>query len=452
VFFAVFAALTGGATATKAADLGGDCCADLEERIAELEATTARKGNRKVSLEVSGHVNEGILYWDDGEETNAYLVTNDNSRTRFRFKGKAKINEEWEAGYLLEIGVRTVSSKRFTQNDDEAVSNSGFDMRDSAWYLRSKTYGAGWVGLTSTATDAITEINLTQTKEFSKYSDVEDTGLGLFTRSASNSDLSALRWFRMIGVHGDQPGEGEKRYNGVKYVSPEVAGFNVSSFWGEDDFYDIALRYAGEWSGFKIAAGFGYGKQTDGPDTQTGCAINTDAAPLSSTGGYTPLGNQECYQYGGSFSVVHIATGLFLNFGAGEKIDELIDDVAATTGGDDSQTFWSLQAGIERKFMPLGATTLYGEYYDYKGGTTTMQLPVGDALNPFGANAFVWNTDVQVWGLGIAQGIDAAAMTLYLSYRHVEGDVTLKSAAANEFANAPIDDLDLVFGGGIIKF
>ncbi|WP_334148124.1 hypothetical protein [Hyphomicrobium sp.] len=40
-----------------AADLGGDCCADLEERIAELEATTARKGNRKVSLEVYGHVN-----------------------------------------------------------------------------------------------------------------------------------------------------------------------------------------------------------------------------------------------------------------------------------------------------------------------------------------------------------------------------------------------------------
>ncbi len=32
-----------------AADFGGDCCADLEERIAELEATGARKGNRKAS-------------------------------------------------------------------------------------------------------------------------------------------------------------------------------------------------------------------------------------------------------------------------------------------------------------------------------------------------------------------------------------------------------------------
>ena len=42
--------LMGGLTAgsASAADLGGNCCADLEERIAELEATTARKGNRKV--------------------------------------------------------------------------------------------------------------------------------------------------------------------------------------------------------------------------------------------------------------------------------------------------------------------------------------------------------------------------------------------------------------------
>src|SRR5215475_2217517 len=47
----------------KAADLGGDCCADLEERVAELEATTARKGNRKMSLTISGHVNKQIMYF-----------------------------------------------------------------------------------------------------------------------------------------------------------------------------------------------------------------------------------------------------------------------------------------------------------------------------------------------------------------------------------------------------
>ena len=50
----------------KAADLGGDCCADLEERVAELEATTARKGNRRVSLTISGQVTTGVMYWRDG--------------------------------------------------------------------------------------------------------------------------------------------------------------------------------------------------------------------------------------------------------------------------------------------------------------------------------------------------------------------------------------------------
>ena len=65
--------LAGGlATSASAADLGGDCCADLEERIAELEATTARKGNRRVSLTISGFVAEQVLYWDDGVEQNLY--------------------------------------------------------------------------------------------------------------------------------------------------------------------------------------------------------------------------------------------------------------------------------------------------------------------------------------------------------------------------------------------
>ena len=78
-------------TSAIAADLGGNCCADLEERIAELEATTARKGNRKVSLTVSGHVNEAVLWWDDDFESNVYQVTNLVSQTRFRFVGEAKI-------------------------------------------------------------------------------------------------------------------------------------------------------------------------------------------------------------------------------------------------------------------------------------------------------------------------------------------------------------------------
>ena len=109
--------MLGTSVSAQAADLGGDCCADLEERVAELEATTARKGNRKVKLEVSGQVNEAFIWWDDGVESNAGVYTNDNARTRFRFKGDAKITDDVKAGFLIEIGVRGANSKRFDQED-----------------------------------------------------------------------------------------------------------------------------------------------------------------------------------------------------------------------------------------------------------------------------------------------------------------------------------------------
>ena len=76
----------------KAADLGGDCCADLEERVAELEATTARKGNRKMSLTVTGQVHRSVIWYDDGKSSTTYYgLDNTNSSSRFIFTGSAKV-------------------------------------------------------------------------------------------------------------------------------------------------------------------------------------------------------------------------------------------------------------------------------------------------------------------------------------------------------------------------
>ena len=103
------------AVSAQAADLGGDCCADLEERVAELEATTARKGNRKVSLTISGWVNEAAFFWDDGTEQNVYIGTNSLEQTRFKFAGEAKIDKDWSAGYTLEVGVVGDASNQWDQ-------------------------------------------------------------------------------------------------------------------------------------------------------------------------------------------------------------------------------------------------------------------------------------------------------------------------------------------------
>src|SRR5215469_4548144 len=103
--YGVAALLIGGwAMPAAAADLGGDCCADLEERVAELEATTARKGNRKVSLTISGWVAEQIVGWDDGVEQNAYVGgIGTTLGTNVKFTGQASIAPGWTAGYVLHL-------------------------------------------------------------------------------------------------------------------------------------------------------------------------------------------------------------------------------------------------------------------------------------------------------------------------------------------------------------
>ncbi len=214
--FAILAGVGFGVLPVAAADLGGDCCADLEERIAELEATTARKGNRKVKLEVSGHVNEALFAWDDGFESNAGFYTNDNSRSRFRFKGTGKINEDLKAGYLLEIGVRSARTRSASPRmNPSASAASGLDVRHSTWYLDSKSLGQAWVGKTAPAAEGITEINQAQTGDVAKFSDVEDSALGLGVRTSSalwswKTRMDTAWLSPCLHNTGDQPGEPER--------------------------------------------------------------------------------------------------------------------------------------------------------------------------------------------------------------------------------------------------
>ncbi len=330
-------------------------------------------------------------------------------------------------------------------------------MRDSNWYLKSKTFGAVYLGLGTTATNAITEANLTQTGMISKYSDVEDSGLGLFLRSASNGGLSTLTWRRLLGDGGDQPGEGERAMNVVRYESPTIAGFVAGASWGEDDIWDVSLKYSGEAGGFKYTAGIGYGVVLDNGQTSTVCV------GVTATGGT----DTECRNLGGSISVMHEASGLFVNVGAGLKTDEVLNSMTrfAGTGADDEQTFWAIQAGIEKKFVDHGKTTVYGEYYDYNGGANgrrTIDGPdggVSDALNPFaaGGDGAIWSTGLQMFGVGVIQAFDSAALQVTCPTATIEADLTLRQldgggVATGALAGVALEDLDIVMTGAIIKF
>src|SRR5262245_38177831 len=185
---ALFAALGlfavgGGVSAAKAADLGGDCCADLEERVAELEATSARKGNRRVSLTITGQVTTMLMAWNDGGSSkggpgnagsnSSDVFVSDNTMaggTFVSFTGDAKINPKLTAGFNITMAMCGGSrSQHQSQNDDDAPQSSCFPggNGDSTfvttlanWYLDSKDMGRVTVGRINTATAGITTIDL----------------------------------------------------------------------------------------------------------------------------------------------------------------------------------------------------------------------------------------------------------------------------------------------------
>ena len=248
--FAISGSLLVGVS-TQAADLGGNCCADLEERIAELEATTARKGNRALSLTISGWVNEAAFFWDDGTERNVYIGTNALEQTRFKFAGEAKIDKEWSAGYTLEVGVVDDASNQWDQISQSR--NSGvFTLRKSNWWIKSKRLGKLTVGLEGTATyHLLDDADGANTRY---YSDAEAAAVAqgsFFIRSNGvlldgSPGVPSLRWNSVLrGFNNATPGQDGRR-DIVRYDSPEFAGFVVTASWGEDDLWDAALTYKGE--------------------------------------------------------------------------------------------------------------------------------------------------------------------------------------------------------------
>ncbi len=378
-------------TSASAADLGGNCCADLEERIAELEATTARKGNRKVSLTISGWVAEQVTYWDDGVEDNVYVTgLGSTLATNVKFTGQATIVPGWTAGYVLHIeadGSDSLTTNQVTPNGPGLLSggfatgSSNFvQTMQSFWFIKSESLGKVSVGLQSMVSDnAAILVDGSGSLVPANWVAFDFLSFGIRNNAGG---FTGQTW-ATAGAGGGTciPGDcyGVPQ-NSVRYDSPTFAGFSASASWGSDDIWDVGLRYAGEVVGFKLAATVVYAERNTG------------------------LADDEYTQAG--LYIQHIGTGLFglVNYG----------DFQDNAGGDDGE-IWYFKGGIRQRWTPLGHTVLYGEY-----------------LN---SEADIASHEMEWYGAGIVQEIDNAAMSLWLKYRNVEvsDDGTVCAAGCQDF-------------------
>ena len=458
----------------EAADLGGDCCADLEERVAELEATTVRKGNKKVKVEFYGQVNRVGNFWDDGAEQNIYLLNNSYSSTRFGFRGKAKVSDNWSSGFQIEIEDEGNLSKFVSQFDDNP-DNGSLNVRRAAIYLDNKNLGKIWLGQQSTAKDDIVKDTvIIKGLDKTMYADFYmNWSFFLRQKGFNNAEAfsSSTPRFRDIGrcySTSSSAFDCSTRRQEIRYDTPEFWGFVASANWAEDDAWAAALRFQKEWDNWKIGAGYAYEGITD--------------ELLSAGGGGVFFQNfkRDTREWAGMASIIHKPTGLFL-WGANSNSEDA--DIGAkgvyTQKGPPVMHAWDIAGGIHRKFFEPGATTMWGGYtqdQDGLGGFT--RTTVSSSVSGTASSYSVWDGEVSAgafpgipfkteitssettkWYLAVDQAIDSAALNLFMAYQHIEPEITLVTrdpsfSPTGKLKSVPItlDDFDVFFMGGRIAF
>jgi Gram-negative porin len=432
-----------------AADLGGNCCGDLEERIADLEATTARKGNRKVSLTVSGWINEALFWWDDGTQQNVYEGTNMVEQSRVKFLGEAKIDKDWSAGYLLEIAVQGHPNREWNQFTSNSVSSNPNNKDDatfprkSYWFLKSKTYGQIAIGLNGMATyHLLDDADPTLTRN---VDDAEGPPIFMsaFLIRSNGLFVNNLRWVDVLrGFNNSTPGDAARREI-VRYDSPEWHGLTLSASWGESDVWDAALTYKQTIGDLSVLARTGYGASNDPGIETKGVPTNyvIGGTPcISGTAITTSLPNFECTWEGAAAFLQHEPTGLFLYGGWGRQSVHTAHVFPPGTVFEPDSTTWFIRPGVEKKWCGLGSTEVFANYrHDDPGSNPDRTV----------------SASANFYQLGVIQKLEKADMNLYAIYQLANGSIIGNAATAK--AGAPIgtteiDGFQEVITGAKINF
>jgi hypothetical protein len=322
-------------------DLKGVLCAALSTSCLPFSAAFALEDQGiqpfewffrdNTTITFYGQLNEGALWFDDGDETTSYgLVGNDNSSNRIGFTSVTEHDSGWELFSNLEAQYQPHASSSVNQLDKNAA-DYGFDktnFRKAEISLSNDRFGRFWFGQGSMATDGITEVDLSGT-DVVAYSSVSDSGGGLF-----RFDDDTLSGVSTTSAYSNFDGRREMR---IRYDTPSYSGLKLRLAYGQDvlndqddSIYDVAAFYDRDYGPIAVSGGLGYARY-DGSDSDV---------------------------FSGSVSGQHKPTGLSLTFAAGQQ------------SAEDDASYGYVKLGWQHDFFSAGSTAFAVDYY-YGDGVQT---------------------------------------------------------------------------------
>jgi len=377
--------------------------APVQPAATSIPPKVAQSGSKDVTLSLSGQVNRAALILNDGESTKLFNVDNDNSSTRVRWDGRAKVSDDFKIGTRIEVQFESNSTVDVSQLDDRGVSANNFTERKlELWF--DTALGKLSLGQGDTASNQSAEVDLSGTNVVA-YSSVIDLAGGAIFRNGTTSNLLGAAGTDIQDRNGNgklQLGSGNgdgndaaaltvgrvftnfdglSRDDRLRYDTPKFAGFTASASAIADGRWDTALRFGGGFGPLKVAAAVAYARRP-GID-----------------------------RVDGSISLLH-ASGLSLTFSSGG------DD---RTGRDPFN--WYVKAGYRAKWWALGETRFSVDY------TESRDIAVnGDEATSIGG--------------AIVQYLDKAGTEVYVGARNYN----LDRAGLNS------EDIFAVLAGARVKF
>ena len=226
-----------------------------------------------IDVSISGQVNRAALYADDGNSAKWFFVDNENSSTRFRFRGSNEFENGWQVGLLWEVEMQSNPSNQVAMDDNSDLGPVNFNERHIEVWIDK--WGRLRLGQGDTASNGTSEVDLSGT-DVAAYSSVDDVGGDFEFRDGSDKTGITVSDSRSNF-------DGLSRKDRVRYDTPRWAGFFASGSLEGNSEWDVAARYAGDFGWARLAAAAAwadFGTSSDSKDGTRDGEFSSSASML----------------------------------------------------------------------------------------------------------------------------------------------------------------------------
>ena len=344
-------------TASAAATSNPRAAATPGKASAKSETPDSTSSQERVSLAVSGQVNRGVLYVDDGTNSEVFHVDNDHSSTQFRLVGSGRLSDDLRLGAQIEVQMESNSTGSVSQDgdSDNGIGGASFTERKLEVYFDSKRFGKLWHGQAGTASDGSAEMDLSGTTviAYSNSPDEMSGGIKFFDPSTKSFGPAIKDVFSNF--------DGLSRDDRIRYDTPKFVGAWLSASHISGGGGDVALRHAAKYGVVKAAAAIAYADPSS-IDASVDNRLNGSVSVLHDSGvnATVALGRDSVERTGSDPSFVYGKLGYIAEFFKIGNTAFAIDYTRAENIGLDGDEATSYGLGVVQDLEKFGTQIYLG--------------------------------------------------------------------------------------------